>query len=173
MSTWISLLNERPVQDQALAQWTVQQLSSSLAFSSTFDVEVIGKGEEATHLDMSYLRQWGGDAADQGPFAKQESVFEPRYLYKNAIRLGMNTSFPGVFGHHFRAASHLIYDIPLSGTVFSAEIKFKPHEAWAVGIGADVFNVNSNRSDGSIQDNSFISRYRMNDRVHGKVTYAF
>lgn len=167
---WVSVLNERPVRDVTPAAWTTQELSPSLAVSSSLDVDLVGKGERATRFDLSYLRQWGGTAPDAGPYATAgKSKFDSRYPYQNAVSVGLRGPLPG---RRVDLASRVLYDLGHEGTVFSADVRFRPHRSWQIGVGADILS--SPAADrGSLPAEDFIGRYRANDRVHTGVTYAF
>ncbi len=175
IGAWVSVLGERPIRDQTPDAWTTQEVSPSIAVSSTVDVDVFGKGASATKVDVSYLRQWGGVAPDAGPYSSGVNTFDSRYPYSDAISVGLKTPLHGVFGDWARklvASSRMLYDVRTEGTIVSTEVKFRHKESWTLGLGADILTAGvEGPRDGSAPD--FITRFRANDRIHGGVSYAF
>ena len=164
---WLSFLYDNPVRDSTPANWTTQEVSPSFAISPTIDYQLGSSERYSPHLDFSLIRQWGGNAADQGPQRTSGgSAFEDRYPYQSALRAGMHGPLPGSLGTQFKGESHVIYDLGHDGVILSAALEYAPRRDWSVGIGADIL--------GSAQNgNDFIGRYQDNDRVHGGVSYAF
>ncbi|MGK5083182.1 hypothetical protein WDW37_07730 [Bdellovibrionota bacterium FG-1] len=168
MNTWFSVLGERPEMDTTPAQWTTQQIVPSLAMSAAFDLRIMGSIESPTSIGLSYLRQWGGNAGDEGPEATggSASSFEARYPYQSAVSLGLKSRLFSSFS----GSSRVLYDFGHEGTVWSTELRYRPHQNWMLGAGADLLAAPSGEDlDGS----DLLSRYRANDRVHAGVTYVF
>ena len=174
VSAWLSVFGERPERDMTPASWTTQEVSQALAVGSAIDFEVYKRGRYVTVIDMSYLRQWGGDAPDTGPLASDGmSSFESRYRFKHALTVGLRTPFHGLLGRWSRdlsANSRVTYDTKSLSQMVSTELKYRAQESWTVGVGADLLTSGPAESS---SDPDFISKYRSNDRIHGGVTYAF
>ena len=166
-SAWLSFLYESPVRDSTPANWTTQELAPSFAISPTVDYQLGSSERYSPHLDFSLIRQWGGNADDQGPQKTSgASAFEVRYPYQSALKAGVHGPLPGSLGRQLKGDTHVIYDIGHEGMIISAALEYAPRRDWSLGIGADIL--------GSAQEGQdFIGRYQHNDRVHGGVTYAF
>jgi hypothetical protein len=168
MSAWVSVLGEHPFTDISPSDWTTQEVTPSLAMSSTFDFRIAGSPQRPTRMDFSYLRQWGGNAGDQGPDASGGSAsnFEARYPFQSALAMGLRSDAVAKVS----ASTRLIYDIGHQGTIWSTEIRYAPKVNWMLGVGADLLT--SAQTDDP-DDTDLIGRYTANDRVHAGVTYVF
>ena len=69
--------------------------------------------------------------------------------------------------------SRVMYDIGHESAVWSTELRYKPHQSWMLGVGADIMSAPDSGSAGDPDGTRLISRYRANDRVHAGVTYVF
>jgi hypothetical protein len=162
----LAVLGEKPVRDKTPESWTTQEISPSLAMSSSVELSPWGASERKTSFALSYLRQWGGNEADAGPFASPGvSSFESRYPYQSALALDLKLPF-----RRFLASSRMVHDFVNEGTLVRAELRYRPDNRWTMGIGADLLGAGDT---GGVNDANFISRYRSNDRVHGGVSYEF
>lgn len=167
MKAWVSVLGEHPFLDQTPSDWDSQEATPSLAVSSTVDFRVAGSPERPTRLDISYLRQWGGNTGDSGPDAQSGvSNFEARYPYQSAVAMGVRSDAVA----RLSASTRVIYDIGHQGTIWSTEIRYQPRQSWVVGVGADLLT--SLQTDDP-EDADMISHFNANDRVHAGVTYVF
>ncbi|MBC7691475.1 MAG: hypothetical protein H7222_06875 [Methylotenera sp.] len=171
----LSLLTDSPdlrAQDPRL---TTQELRTSLAVSPSFAVRLRGEGREATTADISYLKQWGGDAPDSGRLASGASSFESRYPFKNAGRLGLKSSLSPLFGKsagNFYGSVKTLVDLKNPGNILSTQLAYRPRQSWSLMMGADLITSFSELPENPSSPD-FISRYRANDRVYGGLNYAF
>ena len=154
--------------DSTPSDMTTQEIVPSLAMSSTVDFRIAGSAMRPTRMDVSYLRQWGGNAGDQGPDASggAASNFEARYPFQSALAMGLRSELL----EKVSASTRLIYDIGHQGTIWSTEIRYQPRRNWMLGLGADLLT--SAQTDDP-DDTDLIGRYNANDRVHAGVTYVF
>jgi hypothetical protein len=168
VSGWISVLSEHPFRDNTPADWTTQEIIPSIAVSSTLDVRVSGSPERATHMDLSLLRQWGGNAGDQGSLAQggSASAFEARYPFQSALALGLRSSALA----RITASTRLISDVGHEGTIWCMELRYLPRDRWMLGVGADLL---TSAAPEDPMNADFIGRFRANDRFHAGVTYVF
>lgn len=177
VDAWFSVLSERPDVPSVAARQTTQALEPALAMSSTVDVRVAGGLRDATRVDLSYLRQWGGNAGDRGPQAAGGSAtsFEARYPFQTAVAVGVKSAAL----RRVQASTRLMYDVGHRGAVWSTELKYLvpgARNAWRLGVGADLMSAPETIGAGGAGDadgTRLISRFRANDRVHAGVTYVF
>ncbi len=146
----------------------IQNVSPSTAVSSTFDWKFAGPAPGDGTLDVSYLRQWGGNAPDSGAMASgTASMFDSRYPFQNAVSAGVKSRVP--FIDKLSGEARVLYDLGHDGeTLWTTELLYRPVPRWIVGFGADIFGASDS---GSSTD--FIYTYRANDRVHAGVSYVF
>lgn len=168
LKAWFSVLGEHPFLDQTSADWTAQEVTPSLAMSSTLDFRIAGAAARPTRMDLSFLRQWGGNTGDQGPDATGggASNFEARYPFQSAVAMGLRSDALA----RLSASTRLIYDISHQGTIWSTEIRYQPRDRWMLGVGADMMT--SLQTDDP-EDADLIGHFNANDRVHAGVTYVF
>jgi hypothetical protein len=168
LNATFSVLGERPDDPGVPANQTAQRVAPSLAVSPSVDFRVAGTPGRPTRIDMSYLRQWGGNAGDVGKDAKggTASNFEARYPFQSAVAVGVKSPF----FTRVQASSRVLYDIGHDGKIWSTEVQYQPRTAWLVGMGADILSSPQNDDP---ENSDLIGRFRVNDRVHAGVTYVF
>ncbi|MBI3535497.1 MAG: hypothetical protein HY072_08465, partial [Deltaproteobacteria bacterium] len=144
---WISVLRENPIRDITPATWTTQEVSDALALSTGVDLELYKTNGDASKLGLSYLRVFGGNALDNGPFAKaSQSTFEPRYPFINAISIKFNTHVPWISSYLKEWSSELaavvqgIYDFNQQGSIVTAQLKYSFKNSFIVNLGMDVIS---------------------------------
>ncbi|MGK5087468.1 hypothetical protein WDW86_07910 [Bdellovibrionota bacterium FG-2] len=170
----LSLLQEKPDRDLTPGAWTTQEFTDTLSASPTLSFRFGGWAPDPALINVSYLREWGGvisggQAPDKGPMASgNDSVFEGRYPFQNALKLGAKTNLPGSWGRKFGWDFHLIYDVGHSGTILSHLLSFRAFGGVEFRLGADFLS--SFRTD---DGTDFISQYRTNDRIHAGISYVF
>ncbi len=170
----LSMLQEKPDRDLTPGTWTTQELTETLSVSPTLAFRFGGWAPDPATISLSFLREWGGSisggqAPDKGPMASgMDSVFEGRYPYQNAWKLGAKTALPGSLGRRLSWDFNLTYDVGHSGTIVSHLLSFRAYRGLELRAGADFLS--SFRADGGTD---FISQYRTNDRIHMGITYVF
>ncbi len=113
---------------------------------------------------VSYLHQNGGNLSDGGYFASGVgSLFEERYPFQDAFRIGMNLPLTA----RTELQSHFTYDFGHEGAIWSTMLQVRPAPHWAIVGGGDW--IGARRAD----QNHFFSRYQANSSLHGGVNYVF
>jgi hypothetical protein len=191
VSGWVSALVDRPGHDYGPAlsgTWTQQTVTTSVAISPTVMVHLKDDHENRMKAEMSYLYQEGGNGPDVSADGKTlltgQSVFESRYPFQSALKLGGEVEMPSLLSaiglHHAGAtsvASSLLYDTKNQGSIFSLDLKYLPSTRWEIGVGADLLgsqDTSSNQTaSNSSGPNDFIGRFQANDRLRAGVKYVF
>lgn len=171
ITAWASVSFERPIRDEPPLEWTTQELKDSVVSSVYFGQNLRGSGSGATHAFISYLRVEGGDAADRGDFTSDESFFESRYMFKNAVQVGIRHPTP-LFTTRFLAylSGSALYDFAQHGVMVSGRVQQAFTKSWSGHVAMDFLGLidrSGSQSDG------FISTYRANDRISAGVQYVF
>jgi hypothetical protein len=168
---WLSVTSERPLRDDTPPEWMTQEVSDAVITSAYVGYDVRGEGEYASHVYVTYLRVNGGDARDRGALASDDSFFERRYMFIDAIGVGATHSFPWLSRKWLtRAGLGLTYDQAQHGALLSASLGQKITKYWSTELKGDLLGL-VDRS-GQV-DNGFFANYRANDRVSLGVTYVF
>ncbi|MES2855297.1 MAG: hypothetical protein V4692_05515, partial [Bdellovibrionota bacterium] len=120
-------------------------------------------------LRVGYLNTWGGESELIGPLATNGSVFGARTMFRQALSVSTQTLIyrSGSFGveHGLR----WIEEVSEQGTIVMTDVRFRIGDAWRVSISGDLLG---SRKSGD-QTDTFISRFRGNDRAAARVTYLF
>lgn len=170
----ISTIYEKPVLEPVPYNWTAQTASPALVTGSSFYFQ-LGSPAQRTRFDLGYLRRLGGNAPDVGRDAASSSVFETRYPFASAFRFGVNTPLRVILGKpgsNLSLSSRVIYDAIEDGALWMNELRFTPLQRWQVNFGAD-FLATELLNHYRITEESFISRYQVNNRVYAGVGYVF
>lgn len=188
VSGWISSLIDRPGHDfgQGLTgTWTEQTVTRSIAISPTVQFHIQDEKENRMKAEFSYLYQDGGNgpdlSADGTTLLAGQSVFESRYPFQSAVKLGGELEMPGILsmvGLHnagmVGVSSSLLYDAKNRGSVFSFDLKYLPTIRWEMDLGADILGSEEQSANSSNSGPSdFIGRYQANDRLRAGVKYVF
>jgi len=169
---WVSGMLERPIRDRPAAEWTTQEVTPARVVSVGAQTDLFGKGESALNIHAGYIWQWGGDAADQGALAVPgKSIFETRYPFKSAVRVGGRTPLPGSWGRHFAVSTQYSYDFKIQGALLSSDLVYRLGRHLQISVGGDIAGVGPEGDNLNLPN--YLSEFRTNDRVHGGLAYVF
>ena len=171
-----SFLYENPDEADFSPEISGQTFSEARSAGLTLGVNVGGTQAKPTQIVLSYLKTWGGWVKDKGKLAGNEgSFFEQRYDFRNAAKLSVNAPLPGSVGNKFYIKNSFLYDIYSQGGIFQTSVSFHPTRKLGFSLGADVLGTSfaSHERANAAQSDTFIGRYKTNDRVYGGVSYEF
>jgi hypothetical protein len=165
----LSGLTETVDREEVPSTLTSQNLAPIYLVSPSVEFRALPSRFWGPRMRVSYLKTIGGEVSVQGPLGSNGNVFGPRTLYKEAG----NISFEGALVR--RAKWQLDYGVNWieefseQGTVVTSDLRLRLGQTWRINVSGDIIG-----SRKSIDDTStFISRYRGNDRLSGRVTYVF
>jgi hypothetical protein len=118
---------------------------------------------------LSYLRSYGGAVRSEGSLGSNGNVFGPRTPFSNAAGLSWRSLLVNKAAWKLEHGLRWIEEFGEQGTVVMADFRFLFGDAWRFVLSGDVLG--SRRPVD--QNDSFIARFRGNDRVSGRVTYVF
>jgi hypothetical protein len=169
---WVSFLAERPILDRPSAEWTTQEVAPARAIAVGAQADLIGHGESALNVHAGYIWQWGGDAPDKGLLAVPgQSIFETRYPYKSALRVGARTPLPWSWGKNFIFSTQYSYDVKIQGALLTGDLVYKLGRHLQISVGGDVAGVGPQGDQ--LDYPNYLSEFRSNDRVCGGLAYVF
>ncbi|MBL7714041.1 MAG: hypothetical protein JNL01_01150 [Bdellovibrionales bacterium] len=174
ISIWSTLTAEKPM-DQKTPSWlTTPKLVPSTLFSSTARVPLSGSVGRKSAIEVSYLKRFGDRGGDIGPWATPgQSVFEPRFLFQNAVALGYRGYVPGFSENRVSSQIRWVESLSQPGSLLSAELAFRPTERFTWTLGTDLMGASSGSTDPSqALAEDFMKRYQAYDRVYGGISYA-
>ncbi len=160
-----SLTFESPERDSTPEPWITQEVSDAF-IASVWAVTPVGRGL----VDVGWLHVWGGDEPDKGEFAPEGTLFERRYQYLHAVRLGGESGSYYAGGWTLKGGSRFIYDFEQAGLTWTNELVAMPTEDLSLHVRADIIGLTGDEEKIA---NGFIRTYRANDRVQAGVKYVF
>jgi hypothetical protein len=168
-SLWSSVTGENPIQKTIPADWQMDPTGPSLLTAVGGDIRL----DKYFALSASYLRV--DEDAQPAPPGAIPLNLPSRFQYRRAVQFeGRWTGIP-----QLTLDGHWIYDIANQSGLVSLDVLFQPHVgrssvlnamfggqgSWAFGVGADLIS--------SSTDTGYIGQYYGNDRVRGRISYAF
>ncbi len=173
MGAWTlygGLTYEEPDNNTMPETWTSQQVKPAWITALGVSRPLEAEGPQAARVSFSFLNVEGGDARDKGEFAGDISLFEQRYQYLEAYRLGLSKPWRGIFRFPLDTEVSATYDRKqnggaltfTSGMNFSREMRLTLEMDFLGLLGTD-----------AEVEGGFYSLYRANDRVGVGMSYVF
>lgn len=160
-----SLSFEAPERDVTPTNWISQEVKNATVASAQFQRPVDGGS-----LLLGWLKVWGGDQPDSGEFAPAGTVFERRYQYLHALRMGWNSSKIQWGSSLIGLGSDLIYDFDQAGVTWRNQTQLQASANIFMHLRADLIGLTGGKERAK---DSFIRSYRANDRIQAGVRYVF
>lgn len=165
----LAALHEKPEQPTTNAELTTQSFSDMTMLSPSVEFRPFASRVWAPRLRFSYLDTDGGEVSAVGKFAQNGNVFGPRVMFRRAVSASFNTTLYRSRRLNISAGARWIEELSEQGSIFMSDVRFGIGDSWLVAFQADVLG--SRQPTTNID--SFIARYRANDRVSGRLTYLF
>jgi hypothetical protein len=164
------LAYEQPDDTNMPSSWTSQQVKPAWITSLGVTRPLEDEGPMAARISLSMLTVEGGDARDKGEFAGDVSLFEPRYQYLEAYRLGFSKPWRGIFKFPLDTEVAAIYDRKQNGGSFSFSSGLNYSKELRFSFEADFLGLLGTKAEVS---DRFFSMYRANDRVGLGMSYVY
>lgn len=155
---------ERPDDFARQNNWISQTFKEAYVASAGYK-QVFGVGTFPVGLEISYWQVWGGDASDRGDLAQTLSVFERRYDFVQAVKLGASTR-----KGKLASSTAFTYDYAQQGVLWSSRMNYSFNREWSMGALLDLMGLVG--PTGRVPD-GLLSLYRANDRFGLGVSYVF
>jgi hypothetical protein len=120
-------------------------------------------------LSISYLQTFGGDTAISGPLETSKDVFGPRTIFRQAVSAAYETMLVRAGRFRLNHGLRWIEELAESGTVLMTDVRMHFSDEWRLTFAADILGSRQPLD----QNQTFIARYRGNDRITGQLTYSF
>lgn len=163
-AVFASFQYENPDQPVRPNSWISQNFKesyvASAGYKQTFNTSFFPLG-----LELSYWQVWGGDGPDKGDNASVLSVYERRYDFVQAVKLGAS-----IQKNRYSTSTAFIYDVAQEGVLWSNRIHYRLNKEWAMSGLLDIMGLLG--PTGRVPD-GLISLYRANDRLGLGVSYVF
>lgn len=158
-----SVAHEWPIRDDTPETWETQEFKNALIGAFSYDWWMNSKRTYA--FECNLIKVWGGDAADRGPIESNNSFFERKYQYLEAVSAGFKSA-----GRFFSGQIKIVYDRLQSGLIYSADLSARVDKDFTLTASSDVFGL---ASEQAVVRDGFIRTYRGNDRVSLGLSYVF
>ncbi|MEK7355736.1 MAG: hypothetical protein AAB250_04775, partial [Bdellovibrionota bacterium] len=169
ISVTLAGLHEIPDTPELRPELTYQKLERSTLASPSIEVRMFPSSAYGPRVKLSYLRTWGGEATTVGEFASNGNVFGPSLPYRNAASLSERSILMRYKRYQLDQSIRWVEELEELGTILSTDIGLRIGDAWRVAASGDFFG---SRQETSKTD-TFIARFRGNDRFAARLTYIF
>lgn len=165
-----SLMLETPDADSTPTEWTAQKVQQAFVVSGEVSRTLGVEGPRAPSVNFGFMKLWGGDAKDRGFFAGKETLFERRYQFLEAVKVGLKRDFGLFKSKVLEAKAYAIYDFQQNGGILSLANSMFLSKNFRVDLALEFLGlVNEN---GQVRD-GFLYTYRSNDRLALGINYVF
>lgn len=164
-----SLMFENPL-DSAPAEYTAQAVDPAfvVVFAASRPLET--EGPYAARVSLGYLKVDGANARDTGEFASQKALFENRYQFREALRVGLTKPWRGIFRFPLETEAMALYDREQNGGLFRLSSSLNVSRELRVSLEMDFIGLLGTDAD---PKGGFLSTYRANDRIGMGMSYVF
>ncbi|MES2963302.1 MAG: hypothetical protein V4760_05385 [Bdellovibrionota bacterium] len=169
VSVTLAGLHEIPDTPDMLPSLTYQKLEPATLASPSVEVRTFPSSLYGPRVKLSYLKTWGGEATTVGEFASNGNVFGPSMPYRTAASLSERSILMRTKRYQLDQSIRWIEELEELGTVLSADVNLHIDAAWRITASGDFLG---SRQETSKTD-TFIARFRGNDRFAAKLTYIF
>lgn len=169
--SWASVTSDDPQANDFPDTWIAQTVDRALIWTAYVAYDFAEGTDQASQAYLTYSYVDGGDARDQGEFAKDNSYYEHRYQYTKSLRLGYQGGIPGCKEKSISTNTSITYDADQRGLAFHTWWGWRFRERWTATFQADVLGIVSGKT--VTKEGGVIRDYRANDRVGLGVSYEF
>jgi hypothetical protein len=168
----LSALREIPLAPTRLPRsgYTVTRYSAATVVGPSIRGRIALPGGGELGATLGFLKVWDGRVRDQGALAPASgSIFEPRYLYREAWRPELRLRPPGSFGRKLSATAALTQDTEQGFAHVAFGLGVQATSAFSLWLGADLF---SGSESASSSDASYLRQFIAHDRTTLELRYV-
>jgi len=165
-----SVLREVPDRDASPEDHTAQQVSPAWITAGSISRPLDQEGPYAARVKLGFLKVNGGDASDRGDFATRDTLFEPRYQFKEAYSLGFTKPWRGVGRFPLDTEMSLVYDRKQNGGLATFSVGMNFSREFRADLEADFLGLFAGPAE--VED-GFLALYRANDRIGLGLSYVY
>jgi hypothetical protein len=166
----VSALTESPADPTTSPGYTYERLDPVAFIGAGVEGRFFTEHVWAPRMRVSYLTSSGGGSESFGPNStNNESVFGYRTLFREALSFSVDSTLISSADWKLAQSVRWIEELREDGAIVMFDTHLALGRIWQIGLAVDVLGSRKALDDTS----TFISRFRGNDRVAGKVTYYF
>lgn len=166
---WLSVTREEPEVDEIPKTWLDQRVLPATLTDIVYEHQVDPDYDVRFYLAYSYLD--GGDSPSQHELVNGEYLFERRYRFQDAARVGLKNVWTRWFGKPLSSNAEFTYDFAQRGAILTTGMTVHWSRYFKVLFSADILGL---VDEGVARaETGFIREYRANDRVQAGLEYVF
>lgn len=165
----MALLNEVPDQPTLAPHITTSHYNPMLMLSPSVELRTFTSKVWGPRFRVSYLDTHGGDVQSIGEYASNGNVFGPRTMYQRAVSGSVETTLHRSSSWSLETSARWVEEVAENGSIVMTDVRVGIGDSWRVSLQGDL--IGSQKAT-SVTD-TFIERFRANNRVAGRVTYLF
>ena len=165
----VSVLNERPDQPTLTPELTTSHFSPMTIVSPSIEVRTFPSRVWGPRFRVSYLDTQGGEVTAVGQYASNGNVFGPRVMFRRAVSGSIETTLHRTSKWSLDTSARWVEELSEQGSVLMTDLRLGLGDSWRISLQGDLLG---SQKPTSVTE-TFIERYRANDRIAGRVTYLF
>ncbi len=163
------MLNETPDQPTLTPGLTTSHFNNATMFSPSVEIRTFASKVWGPKLRVSYLNTIGGEVIPVGEYAQNGNLLGNRTMFRRALSTSIESTLHRATGWSLNASARWVEELEEQGSVLLTDVGVGIGESWKVSVQADLLGSQKPTS----YTETFISKFRANDRVAGRVTYLF
>ncbi len=162
-------LNERPDQPTLTPGLTTSHFNNATMLSPSVEFRTFTSKIWGPKLRISYLNTIGGEVIPVGEYAQNGNLLGQRTTFRRALSTSIESTLHRSTNWSFNASARWVEELEEQGSVLMTDFGVGIGDSWKVSVQADLIGSQKPTS----YTETFISKFRANDRVAGRVTYLF
>lgn len=168
-ATEVSVVQENPDQPTLASNITTLHLNPQTIWSPSVEVRAFPTRSWGPRLRLSYLDTAGGEAIAVGEYAQNGNLFGPRVTFRRALSSSISSTLVNASRWSMVGTARWVEDFEENGSVLMTDLGFGFGDSWKLAFQADLLGSRKPTSN----TDTFIARFRANDRVAARLTYLF
>lgn len=165
----VSVLREHPDQPSLYEGLTTMHYSDMTMVSPSLEVRTFPSKVWGPRFRVAYLESTGGEVTAVGEYAQNGNMFGPRLMFYHAVSGSIETTLHRTDRWTLDASARWVEELGELGSVLMSDVRLGLGESWRIALQADILG---SRQPTSYTD-TFIARFRANDRAAVRLTYLF
>ncbi len=165
----VSLLNEKPEQPAVPEGFTTSHYSDMTMISPSAEVRFLPSKVWGPKVRLAYLETTGGEVTPVGEYTQNGNMFGPRMLFRHAVSAAVETTLHRDERWSLGASARWVEELDELGSVLMSDLRVGFGDSWRVALQADFLGSRQSTSN----TDTFIARFRANDRAAVRLTYLF
>jgi len=164
-----SVLHETPDEPKMFDGFTTSHYSDMTMISPSLEIRTFPSKVWGPRFRAAYLETTGGDVTPIGEYTQNGNMFGPRLMFRHAWSGSVETTLHRTDRWRLDASARWVEELDELGSVLMSDLRLGLGDSWRVALQADFLGSRQPTSD----TDTFIARFRANDRAAIRLTYLF